>query len=65
MSNRFVHVSDTDLNKLKQKDIAKSTNYATSNALKTFLAFCQEVNVYSINVIPKEELRDISGHKKS
>ena len=59
MSTRFVHVTADDVNNLKKKDVAKSTNAGTSNALKTFLAFCKEVNVYSINVISKEQLRDL------
>ena len=59
MSTRFVHVTADDVNNLKKKDVAKSTNAGTSNALKTFLGFCKEVNVYSINVISKEQLRDL------
>ena len=59
MSTRFVHVTVDDVNNLKKKDVSKSTNAGTSNALKTFLSFCTEMNVYSINVIEKEELRDV------
>ena len=57
MSSRFVHVSDEDLIEISKKKTTKNTNSATSNAVTTFLAFCQELNIFSINAISKEELK--------
>ena len=59
MASRFVHVDESEIQNLKVKKTAANTKRGTSNALKTFLAFCTEENVYSVNVIPNEELRDL------
>ena len=56
--SRFIHLTELQLKELSLKQTAKNTNLATSNAVKTFLAFCQELNIFSINVIEKELLRD-------
>ena len=56
---RFVHLSPEEVEALQQKKTSKNTNKATSNALKTFLSFCQEENVLSINIIPLEDLDSI------
>ena len=53
---RFAYLSDAELEELQKKKLAKNTNRATSNAVRTFLAFCQEENYYSIGVIPLVEL---------
>ena len=56
---RFVHVDETEIERLKVKETSASTKKGTSNALKTFLSFCTEENVYSVNVISLEELRGL------
>ena len=41
------------------KKVSKSTNGATSNTVKTFLSFCKELNIYSINIVDLEELKNV------
>ena len=58
-SERFVYLSNKDIKELGNKKVAKSTNNATSNAVKTFLAFCKELNIYSINIMEVKELANV------
>ena len=44
---------------LAKKKVSKSTNGATSNAVKTFLSFCKQLNIYSINIVDLEELKNV------
>jgi len=57
--NRFMHLSDAELADLEKVKVAKSTTKSTSNALKTFLAFCKEENYNSIQDISLDELNSL------